>query len=443
MKRSIYCAIATLALAFTVGCTSGGEVESNVQPSASEPSTEALGESVPESDKKVTVWAWDPNFNVDIMQNAEARYEANNENVDIDVIEMAKGDLEQLLHTNLAAGVSDALPDIVLIEDYNAQKYLQTYKGAFADLTSSFNYDDFTDYKVEFMKLDNGVYGVPFDSGVSAFFYRTDILEEAGYTATDLENITWDDFITIGTDVKEKTGKKLLTFGKDDGGIIRIILQSAGSWYFDNEGNIAMSDNKALIEALDTYKKIVDSDIIIPTSGWTEWVSGFNSGDASSVTTGAWIIGSIKAAEDQSGLWGVAPIPHLTTTTSGQSNLGGSSWYVLNTDNTEEAIKFLQETYGSDVEFYQDILVNNGAIGSYLPAFGGDAYTVSDEFFGGQQIYLDLTSYMEEIPAVNYGLYTYEADGAIMSLIEELYAGRMTAEELVKTAEDMLKIQIN
>ncbi len=438
MKRRIYAVLTTLALTVTAGCSSTTSEPAASGGDAATPAAEASGEKT-----KVTVWAWDPNFNVAIMKNAEARYEANNPNVDIEVVEMAKADVEQLLHTNLQAGVKDALPDIVLIEDYNAQKYLRTYDGAFADLTTSFNYDDFADYKEEFMKVGDKTYGVPFDSGVSGFFYRTDILEEAGYTADDLKDITWDEFIAIGKDVKDKTGKKLLSFGRDDGGLMRIMLQSSGSWYFDGEGNVTMANNKALIESLNVYKNIVDADIMVPTAGWTEWVGAFNNGDAASVTTGAWIIGSVKAAADQSGKWALAPVPHLSTVESKQSNLGGSSWYVLNTDDTAASIKFMQDTYGSDVEFYQDILVKNGAIGSYLPAFQGEAYSVADEFFGGQTIFTDLTNYMEEIPAINYGLYTYEADGVIISLIEELYSGRMTAEELAKTAEDTLKAQIN
>ncbi len=434
MKKLLKAILVTVTVATLASCGGGNSGESGKDSSSS-------GEV---GEQKVTVWAWDPNFNVDIMNNAKARFESNNDNITIEVVEMAKGDLEQLLHTDLASGVKSNLPDIVLIEDYNAQKYLQSYPGSFKDLTNDFNYDDFAEYKVELMKMGDSIYGVPFDSGVTGFFYREDILVEAGYNAADLENLTWDEFINIGLDVKEKTGKALLSFGRNDGGLMRVMMQSAGEWYFNEDGSLNIANNEVLKESLEVYKKIVDGDIIIPTTGWTDWVGAFNSGEASSVSTGAWIIGSVKAAEEQAGLWALAPISRLTNENSiNASNLGGSSWYVLDTDNSETAIKFLQDTFASDVEFYQDILVKNGAIGSYKPAYSGESYMVEDEFFGGQKIYEDLSNSILNIPSINYGLYTYEADAAIMGLIEEFYAGRMTAEEVLLEAEKVVEMQIN
>ena len=73
---------------------------------------------------EVTVWAWDPNFNIAIMQEAAKRYTAKHPGTTFKIVDMAKGDLEQKLQTTLASGVTKTLPDIVLVEDYNAPKYL-------------------------------------------------------------------------------------------------------------------------------------------------------------------------------------------------------------------------------------------------------------------------------------------------------------------------------
>ncbi|GEM_PF-2425720 len=129
---------------------------------------------------KITIWAWDPNFNIPIMQEAAARYKKINPNVEFEIVNMAKADVEQKLNTILASGVKTGLPEIVLIEDYNAQKYLQSYPGAFADLTKHFTWSEFAPYKVKLMTLNNKVYGVPFDSGVAGFFYRIDYIEQLG-----------------------------------------------------------------------------------------------------------------------------------------------------------------------------------------------------------------------------------------------------------------------
>jgi len=386
---------------------------------------------------KITIWAWDPNFNIAIMQEAANRYMKINPNVEFDIVSMAKADVEQKLNTILASGVKTGLPEIVLIEDYNAQKYLQSYPGSFADLTKEFNYKEFANYKVKLMTLNDKVYGVPFDSGVAGFFYRKDYLEQAGFKPADLENITWDRFIEIGKTVKAKTGKYMIAADPFDGGLMRILLQSAGAWYFDKSGKPYIANNPVLKEAVRLYKEIKDSGIAKEVSGWNEWVGAFNKGEVAAVVTGVWIIGSIKAEKSQSGKWGVAPVPRMNIKESvNASNLGGSSWYVLqNSKNRNVAIDFLKKIYARDSEFYQKILVERGAVGTWLPAQGGSAYKAKDPFFGNQQVFQLFSEWMKKIPAVDYGIYTYEADAAIMSVMPDVYTGKLSIDEALKKAE--------
>jgi lactose/L-arabinose transport system substrate-binding protein len=394
---------------------------------------------------KITIWAWDPNFNVPVMAEAKARYQKINPSVEIEIVEMAKADVEQKLNTVLASGMKEGLPDIVLIEDYNAQKYLQAYPGAFADLTKKINHKEFASYKNELMTLKRKIYGVPFDSGVSALFYRRDILAEAGYEPADLNNITWDQFIEIGKQVKKKTGKAMIAFDAADGGLMRIMMQSAGEWYFDKNDNPNIVNNEVIKEGYIAYKKIVDSGIIKKTSGWNEWVASFNKGETASVITGCWIIGSIKAEKSQSGKWAAAPTPRLNLKSSvNYSNLGGSSWYVIEkSKNRAVAEDFLKTIFAADQDFYQKILVEQGAVGTYLPSQDGVAYTKPDQFFGGQKIFSDFSTWMRKIPPVNYGLFTYEADAALMAVMPDYLAGKIDVETALKKAEEQLKNQID
>lgn len=396
--------------------------------------------------KIVTIWAWDPNFNISIMKEAAKLYEANHTDVDIQIQELAKADVEQKLHTTLASKTKKDLPEIVLIEDYNAQKYLTSYPGQFADLTKELDYSQFAKFKVDLATVEGKTYSVPFDSGVAGMFYRTDILEEAGYTAADLQNITWEDFINIGKDVKAKTNKYMLGFQTTDGGLMRIMLQSAGAWYFNEKGDPILTDNAALKEAMKMYKEIVDANIAKPTSSWDEWVGAINNGDAATITTGVWIAGSVKAPADQSGKWGVAPVPSLNSVSgaTNASNLGGSSWYILqNSANKATAIDFMKTIYASnETDFYQTILMNNGAVGTYLPATSGDAYSTPDKFFGDKAIYADLAKWSTQIPVVNIGSYTYEADAAVMAQMEAYVKGDISLDDALKAAQDQLKSQI-
>lgn len=393
--------------------------------------------------QKLTIWAWDPKFNIAVMEEAKARFTANNPNVEIEVVDMAKADVEQKLLINLSSGVVDGLPDIVLVEDYNAQKYLSSYPKAFADLTKDIDYSQFAQYKVKLMTLDGKTYGLPFDSGVAGTFYRKDILEAAGFTAADLENITWDRFIEIGKIVKEKTGVAMCAFDPTDGGLIRVMLQSAGSWYYDKDGKPYLAGNPVMEAAVSTYTKLVSSPGTMKTTGWAEWVGAINSGKAASISTGVWIMGSVKAEASQAGKWALAPIPRLDVPGAvNASNLGGSSWYVLNSSKAKKtAIKFLKDIYAKDTDFYQKILVNQGAVGTFYPSQSGDAYVQPDPFFGGQKVFADFSAYMKKIPSVEYGSYTYEADAAIAAILPAVYGGKSVADALA-TAQTQLESSI-
>ena len=393
--------------------------------------------------EEVKVWAWDPNFNVAIMEKAATSFEAENEGVTVNVIDYAKADVEQKLHTMLASGVTSELPEIVLIEDYNAQKYLQSYPGSFEKLTGKLDHSQFAPYKVNLMTMDGDVYGVPFDSGVSGFFYRSDILGEAGYSADDLNDITWTEFIEIGKNVQEKTGIAFSVFDPSDMGLVRIMLQSAGSWYFHDDGSLNIKGNAALAKSMQTYADLFNSGIVRPSSGWASWVGPVNAGQVATMTTGVWITGTIKSSEDQSGKWAVAPTPRLDIDgATNASNLGGSSWYVLSASpNKDKAIEFLKQTYTNNADFYDEILVERGAVGSYRDSSTSAGYKEEQPFFGGQQVFADFAQWMQEIPSVNYGMYTYEVDDALAASLPTIMKGGSVEKELA-SIEQQLKYTI-
>lgn len=377
------------------------------------------------SAKEVTVWAWDPNFNVAIMKEAGARYTAKHPDVTFKIVDMAKADIEQKLQTTLASGMTKSLPDIVLVEDYNAPKYLRSFPGAFEPLSGKIDHSGFAKYKVDLMTMDGKVYGLPFDSGVTGMYYRKDWIEKAGFSEKDMQNITWDRFIEIGKKVEAATGKKMLGIDPNDPGLVRVMMQSAGRWYFDKDGKLDIKNNPALKAALDVQARLFKSNIVKPVAGWADYVGAVNKGDVASITTGVWITGTVKAEKSQSGLWAVAATPSLNLPGSvNASNLGGSSWYVLSSAKEKgAAIDFLNEVWAKDVDFYQSILAKNGAVGSLLASRGGKVYSEPDPFFGGATVWQSFSDWLNKIPSVNYGMYTYEGDAAVAAQLPGLLQG--------------------
>ena len=396
------------------------------------------------SAEEITVWCWDPNFNGATMQEAAARYTAMHPDVTFNIVDFAKADLEQKLQAQLTSGTTEGLPDIVLIEDYGAQKYLLSFPGAFEPLNDKVDYSGFADYKVALATVDGKTYSLPFDSGVTGLFYRTDILKEAGYDAAALQDITWDQFIDIAKVVKEKTGHPMLGVDLNDAGALRILLQSAGKWYFTADGEVDIAGSEVFKAALTTYAKILQTpEIYKPVSGWTEYTGAFTTGETAAVFTGVWMTATIKAA-NMSGQWGVAPLPRLDGVEGAThaSNLGGSSWYVLaSSEEKAAAVDFLATVWGQDVDFYQKILIGQGALGSLLAAREGEAYKASDEYFGGQAVWQSFSDWLKEIPGVNYGVFTNEADAAVAAHLPTLAQGG-SVDEAIAAIDAQIRQQI-
>ncbi|WP_433754144.1 extracellular solute-binding protein [Paenibacillus amylolyticus] len=399
-----------------------------------------------EKTNEITIWAWDKAFNVAALEQAKEIYQKENPDLKINIIENAQDAIIQKLNTGLNSGTSSGLPNIVLIEDYRAQSFLSAYPDAFKDLSSTIKASDFADYKIGPTSYEGKQYGVPFDSGVAGVYYRTDLLEEAGYKSADLQDITWDDYIQIGKDVKAKTGKELLSLDPNDLGIIRMMIQTAGKWYTAEDGKTPdISTNPALKEAFETYKKMMDANIVKLHSDWSQFVANANNGSVATIPTGNWFSPSVRQEASQSGKWAVAPMPKMAGQSNSvhASNLGGSSWYVMNNvPGADQAADFMAKTFGSDKQLYQDLLTNIGAIGTYKPATDGDAYNKADEFFSGQKIFSDFANWTKEIPNVNYGSNTYAIED-ILVVEMQAYLNGKSIDEVLAEAQKQAEAQLN
>nr|HAP7837855.1 extracellular solute-binding protein [Enterococcus faecium] len=325
--------------------------------------------STADKEEKVTVWAWDETFNIKAVNEAKKVYE--NEETEIEVVTMSQDDIVQKLNTALASGNTEGLPNIVLIEDYRIQGYLTSYPDAFANLSAIVKEDHFAPYKFAVNKVGDKIYGVPFDSGVTANFYRTDLMAEAGYTEEDMENLKWDEYIQVARDVKEKTGKKIAEVNPSDLGRVRMIMQQAGEWYTSEDGEtVTIQDNASLKYGLELFATLLKEDLVEQTSDWNAGVTAIQSGAVASSPTGAWYSSTIQGAENQSGKWKIAPIPALPENLqkAQASNLGGAGWYVIKGVAGEDSAKdFLEATFASNEELMGTLAKEIGLVSTIVP----------------------------------------------------------------------------
>ncbi len=418
---------ALLAAITFASCSGGGDTSSAGSSGGS--SAGSSGEA-----QKITIWAWDETFNIKAAEVAKEMYLKDNLDAEIEIVTMAQDDIVQKLHTSLSSGQTSGLPSIVLIEDYKAQNFLSAYPDAFEDLTGIVDESAFMDYKFAVNKIEDKIYGVPFDSGVAGLFYRTDYVEQAGYKQEDMQDLTWEKYIEIGKAVKEKTGHAMLTLDPSDIGQIRIMMQSAGSWYVKEDGQtVDIKDNQALKDGITVYKAMLDAGIVEQVSDWDSFVSAFQGGKVASIPTGCWIGSSVIKAEDQSGKWAIAPIPRLgeNKESVNYSSIGGSGWYVIKGVGDASANKdFLSKTFASSKELANQLAKDINLVSTLKAAKETENYEAKNDFFSGQQIFKNFSEWSEKVPAVNYGLHTYAVEDIMTEAVQAIVGGADMQETL-------------
>lgn len=394
---------------------------------------------------KLTVWAWDQNFNIKSMQIAGEQYKKDHPDFELEVIETSSDDCQTKLTTAANAGDYSTLPDIVLMQDNSYQKYLKSYPDAFTELSDiDINWDDFGKLKQSYSMVDDKHYGVPFDNGAVIAAYRTDILAEAGYTVDDLTDITWSEFETIGKDVHDKTGKYLLTSEGTGGDVMMFIIQSCGENYVNEDGEAYIVGNDIAEKCVDIYTELVKNDVVKLVNNWDEYISTITSGEAAGVVNGNWITATLMTTEDQKGLWEITTMPSLDGVDSAThyANNGGSSWYITaNCKNVDLAEDFLASTFGSSTEFYDAILPETGAISCYLPAGESEAYNEPSEFFNNQPIFSTIVEYSSHIPEFTKTPYHYEARECINTAVVNIVNGT-SKDEALKEAQETLEFKM-
>lgn len=375
---------------------------------------------------ELTVWCWDPAFNIYAMNEAAKVYQESHPDFKLNVVETPWEDVQTKVTTAAMSGDLSTLPDIFLCQDNAFQKNVINYPGVFADLTSGgVDFTQFPAAKVAYSVVDGKNYGVPFDNGTTIQAMRTDILEQAGYTIKDLTDITWDRFIEIGKDVKAKTGLPMISGQAGAPDMVMIMLQSCGSSLFNADGTLNIKDNAALKKVIGYYAEMVKDGVCVETNGWDGYIATFTTGKCTGTINGCWILGSIQTAKDQSGKWALTNIPKVDIDGgTNYSNNGGSSWAVsASSKNYKLANDFLAATFGGSVKFYETILPSSGALATYLPAGKSDVYNQPSEFFGGQKIFADITAYAAKVPSNATGVYYYEARDAVGNAITQVVGG--------------------
>ena len=435
MKRKLISALLVSVMTISLAaCGTGG--------GSSEGGEGGSGSS--EGGHKLTVYAWDPAFNIPAIEAAAADYKENvDSEFELEILEQAASeDVETAITTAGSSGDYSNLPDIVLFQDHYIQRYVADYPDAWTPLGDvDINWDDFAAEKLDYSTIDGEHYGVPVDNGTVVAAYRTDLLEQAGYRIDDLTGCTWDKFIEIGKAVYEKTGKALLCMNSDGNDLPYIMMQAEGVSQF-KDGKPYITENETLVTIVEKLVEMAKENVLLMPNSWSDYTDKAIQGDqVAGVMNGNWIIPTIEKVEANSGKWAITSMPTLEGGEGYASN-GGSSLYITsNCQNVDLAKDFLAYTFGGSTTTYDNALKDGGVISTYAPAGETEVYNEGVEYFNNQPIYADIVEMGTHVQTVEQSDYHYSARNYVGSAIVNIINGADTMDAL-QEAEDQLNFEM-
>ena len=401
------------------------------------------GSAFAADDNTLSVYAWDANFNIPALKAAEAAFQKVNPDFKLEIAtQSGSTDVEQAMTLAGSSGDVSSLPDIVLFQDHFIQSYVADYPDCWIPLEgANINWDDFGAEKLSYSTIDGQHYGAPVDNGTAIFAYRTDVLEQCGYTLADVTGITWDRWLEIARDVKEKTGFALLSMDHSGDDLPYMMMQAEGlsQW---KDGKPFFADNEPLERIIGVIVQGAKDGTILLANSWSEYCDQTIVGNqVAGVMNGNWIIPTIEQVADNSGKWALTTIPTLDGGKEGYAANGGSSLYITgNCKNVALAKEFLAYTFGGgegSMETYDNALRNGGVITCCISAGGSDVYKEGVPYFGGQAIYSDIVGMGAFVPVVEQNDFHYTARTYIGNAITNIINGADLKGELQSAQEQV------
>ncbi len=376
--------------------------------------------------EKLTVTAWDANFNGNALQAAADDYKANVDpefELEINIVS-GSSDVENDITNAGSSGDYSLLSDIVLFQDRYIKNFVENYPDAWVSLEGAeINWDDITAVKQSYSTIDGVHYGAPVDNGTAIMAYRVDLLQEAGYSIDDMKGITWEKFLEVGKAVYAKTGKALLSMDGSGNDLPYMMLQA--------EGVSLWKDGKPFIVGNEKLKKVVElliemekENVLILSNDWTGYTNETIMQDqVAGVLNGNWIIPTMTQVEANSGKWEITSMPTLDGG-EGYATNGGSSLYITgNCKNVDLAKKFLAYTFGGSKVTYDEALRKGGVVTCCISAGQSDVYAEGVPFFNNQPVYKDITEMGSKIIPVEESPFHYVLRGYLGTAMQQIKDG--------------------
>jgi lactose/L-arabinose transport system substrate-binding protein len=389
---------------------------------------------------ELTIWSW--NIAASSLKATVAGFNKLHPNVKITVEDLGNQPVYDKSIAGCAAS-GEGLPDIVSIENGEAENYWGQFPDCFVDLkTLGYTAEDqakFPDFKRTELEVSDVAYAMPWDSGPVAMFYRRDFYEKAGVDPASIK--TWDDFIAAGKKIQEANPGVTMTNADFNGDteFFRMISNEQGCGYFAADGQSITVNQPKCVDTLAKIREMKDAGIMT-SANWPEKITNNTAGKVASQMYGGWYEGTIRTeSPDGKGKWGVYLMPSLTADGPRAANLGGSSLAITSVSkNKEAAYAYLKYTLATN-EGQITMLKEFGLVPSLVSALEDPYVSQPLEYWGGQAVWKDILSTLPKVVPSRGTPFQSDAE-SIMRAVQTKYLAGEYAD--AKTALDDAANQI-
>lgn len=244
------------------------------------------------------------------------------------------------------------------VEEFASQGKLKDITTAITG-TNSGNISQISNAGKALYKYDDHNYGLPYSLGIMGLWYNTEIFDDLGLTADDLDE--WNEFIAVLDDIKENSDIAPISLGAAEDWTSQYwwsyLAQRLGGEqaYLDavNGTNSGAFNNELFNTAMTMYANLVDGDYFqedFLDDNQVTQLTLIADGQAAFTLMGCWAPGTGRDnAETEAGEtseWGFLPFPQVGDR-PGQATevIGGSDGYVIGRDAPDAAVDFLKSFY--------------------------------------------------------------------------------------------------
>lgn len=374
----------------------------------------ALLAAVPAAAQSTTITIWSWNVAASALKSTLEGFNKKYPDIKVDVQDLGNNQVYDKSLAACAAG-GEGLPDIVTVENFEAEVFWSRFPDCFTDVTALGYTPEkqalFPEFKRTELEVDGVAYAVPWDSGPVAMFYRRDFYEKAGVDPAAIK--TWDDFIAAGKKVMEANPGTVMTQADFNGDSewFRMIANEQGCGYFSTDGQSITINQPACVATLEKLRQMKDAGIITAAI-WDEKIQSSVGGKAATQMYGGWYEGSIRSnAPDLAGKWGVYAMPSLTADGPHAANLGGSSLAVSSaSQHKEEAWQFIDYALLTN-EGQVTMLKSFGLVPSLLSSDKDPFVKEPQPFWGGQAVWSDILATLPKIVPSRGTAFQSDAEG--------------------------------